>query len=112
MSSTQVVARFNTPEDHDKLVQGIIREKQIRQRIAELKELESRGIKNLGEIEEELEGKRKKERKREGDSYTDKVVVIVGRVRQGEFLGKTMQSSVPTKRCSTSPRKRKNSARS
>ena len=30
----KVLARFNTPEDHEKLVQGIIKEKQLRQRIA------------------------------------------------------------------------------
>lgn len=33
----KVVARFNTPEDHERLVQNIIKEKQLRQRIAELK---------------------------------------------------------------------------
>lgn len=33
----KVFARFSTPEDHDKLVQGIIKEKQIRQRLEDLK---------------------------------------------------------------------------
>jgi hypothetical protein len=33
----KVVARFSSPEEHDRLVQGIIKEKQLRQRIAELK---------------------------------------------------------------------------
>ena len=30
-------ARFNTVEEHEKLVNGILKEKQIRQRIEELK---------------------------------------------------------------------------
>lgn len=33
----KIFARFSTPEDHDKLVQGIIKEKQIRQRLEDLK---------------------------------------------------------------------------
>ena len=33
----KVFARFNTAEEHEKLVQGIIKEKEIRQRIEELK---------------------------------------------------------------------------
>ena len=32
-NSMKVFARFNPPEEHEKLVEGIIREKQIRQRI-------------------------------------------------------------------------------
>ena len=50
----KVLARFNTPEDHEKLVQGIIKEKQLRQRIAELRELQSKGLRNWGDVEEEL----------------------------------------------------------
>ena len=65
----KVVARFNTPENHEKLVQGIIKEKQIRQRIAELKELQSKGFRNWGDVELELESKKKKDdkgRKKDG----------------------------------------------
>lgn len=42
-------------------MQGIIKEKQIRQRIAELKELKARGIRTLGEVEDELDSKKKKD---------------------------------------------------
>lgn len=56
-------ARFNTVEEHEKLVNGILKEKQIRQRIEELKEMKRRGMRTLAEIEEELENKRKKEEK-------------------------------------------------
>lgn len=59
----RVFARFHSSEEHEKLVQGIIREKMIRQRIEELKELKKRGFKTLADVEEELEAKRKKEEK-------------------------------------------------
>ena len=42
-------------------MQGIIKEKQIRQRIAELKELKARGVRTLGEVEDELDGKKRKD---------------------------------------------------
>lgn len=44
----KVFARFNSPEHHEHLVQSIIREKQIRQRIEELKELKKKGFRTLG----------------------------------------------------------------
>lgn len=59
----KVLARFNTPDEHDKLVQNIIKEKQMRQRIAELKELMGKGFRTWGEVEDELQGKRKKDDK-------------------------------------------------
>jgi transcriptional adapter 2-alpha len=46
----KVFARFNTVEDHEKLVQGIIKERQIRQRIEELKEFRKKGFKTLAEV--------------------------------------------------------------
>lgn len=58
----RVFARFSkTAEEHEHLVQGIIREKQIRQRIQELKQFKKKGFKTLAEVEEELENKRKKD---------------------------------------------------
>lgn len=47
----KVFARFNTAEDHEKLVQGIIKEKQIRQRIEELKFYRKMGLKNFEDVE-------------------------------------------------------------
>ena len=47
-------ARFNSADDHEKLVQGILKEKQIRQRIEELKEMKKRGLRTLADIEDEL----------------------------------------------------------
>ncbi len=57
----KVFARFNTAEDHEKLVQGIIKEKELRQRIQELKELKKKGFRTLGEVEDELQNKKKKD---------------------------------------------------
>jgi hypothetical protein len=43
----KVFARFSTSDDHEKLVQGILKEKQIRQRLEYLKDLKSKGFRNL-----------------------------------------------------------------
>lgn len=98
----KVVARFNTPQNHDKLVQGIIKEKQLRQRIAELKELQGRGLKNLGQVEDELDSKKKrddKSKKRDGDSYSvDKVKALIFRVRLEGWLVRIQGLSVLIKR--------------
>lgn len=59
----KVFARFNSVSSHEKLVQAILKEKQLRQKIEELKEFKKKGFKTLAEIEAELEGKKKKEDK-------------------------------------------------
>jgi transcriptional adapter 2-alpha len=75
----KVYARFNSPETHDRLVQDIIKEKQMRQRLEELKEMKRRGVRTLGEIEDELMGRKRKDdrgKKKESDgaSISDKVL--------------------------------------
>ena len=50
----KIFARFSTPSDHERLVQGIIKEKQIRQRIEELEGLKQRGFRNMTEAKTEL----------------------------------------------------------
>jgi two-component SAPR family response regulator len=59
-------------------VQGIIKEKQIRQRLEELKELKRKGFRTLAEADDELESKKKKEEKakKKEDPYgiNDKVM--------------------------------------
>ncbi len=57
----KIFARFNEPDVHDKLVLSIIREKQIRQRIEELKDFKKKGYRNLAEIDQHLETKRQNE---------------------------------------------------
>ena len=69
-------ARFNTVEGHEKLVQGIIREKQIRQRIEELREFKKKGFRTLAEVEQQLENKRKKDEKmrKKGEQFGPSMV--------------------------------------
>jgi transcriptional adapter 2-alpha len=50
----KVFARFNTPDDHEKLVQGIIKEKLLRQRIEELNMYRKLGLKSFEEVEVDL----------------------------------------------------------
>lgn len=57
----KVFARFSTPEEHEELVQGIILEKQIRARLASLKEFKRKGFRSLADLHEDLDGKKKKE---------------------------------------------------
>ena len=45
----KVFARYNNAEDHEKLVQAIIKEKEIRQKIEELKDFKRKGFHNLYE---------------------------------------------------------------
>lgn len=76
----KVFARFNTADDHERLVQAVIKERQIRQRIEELKEFKKKGFRTLAEVEEELDGKKKKEdkmRKKDAEILgIDKVLLI------------------------------------
>lgn len=47
----KVFARFNTPDEHEKLVQGIIKERQLRARIEELRHYHKIGLKTYEEVE-------------------------------------------------------------
>ena len=64
----KVFARFNTPEEHEKLVQGIYREKILRQKIEELRAYKKMGLKTFEEIELYLKEKRNKD-----ENYQKKV---------------------------------------
>ncbi|KAL4486176.1 hypothetical protein ABPG72_012229 [Tetrahymena utriculariae] len=55
----KVFSRFSKPEEHERLVQGIIKEKQIRQRIEELKTYRKLGLKTFEDVENYLNQKRK-----------------------------------------------------
>ncbi|EGR31009.1 hypothetical protein IMG5_119510 [Ichthyophthirius multifiliis] len=55
----KVFARFSTPEEHERLVQGIIKERQIRQKIEELKTYKKIGLNTFEDIEIYLNEKRK-----------------------------------------------------
>lgn len=66
-SLMKVFARFSAPEEHEQLVQGIIKEKQIRSKIQQLEENKKIGFTTLSALQEEIEGKRKKEEKLKKD---------------------------------------------
>lgn len=49
-SMMKVFARFSHPEEHEQLVQGFIKEKQIRSRLAELKDIKKKGFKSVSDL--------------------------------------------------------------
>ena len=57
----KIFARFNTPEDHEKLVQGIYKEKMLKRRIEELRFYKKIGLKTFEEVELYLQEKKKKD---------------------------------------------------
>jgi len=57
----KVFARFSSPEEHEKLVQGIYREKMLRQKIEELRVYKRMGLKTFEEVELYLKEKRNKD---------------------------------------------------
>jgi len=57
----KIFARFNTPEEHEKLVQGIYKEKMLKRRIEELRFYKKIGLKTFEEVELYLQEKKKKD---------------------------------------------------
>lgn len=57
----KIFARFNTKEEQDELVQGIYKEKLLKQRIEELRYYKKMGLKTFEEVEAFLSEKRKKD---------------------------------------------------
>jgi transcriptional adapter 2-alpha len=106
----KVFARFNTAEDHERLVQAVIKERQIRQRIEELKEFKKKGFRTLAEIDEELDGKKKKEermRKKDLESFgLDKVNFPLCRAKLGECAKIPQTRRTKTDRCYWAVKKR------
>lgn len=78
----KVFARFSTADEHEKLVQGILREKQIRQRLEYLKDLKSKGFRTLSDAEEEIENGKRKEEKSRKKEENDKVHLPTLRARR------------------------------
>ena len=46
----KVFARFSTPEEHEQLVQGFIKEKQVRAKLEELRDLKKKGFKTVVDL--------------------------------------------------------------
>ena len=47
----KVFARFSTVEDHQKLIQGLLKERDLRRRLLYLKELKHKGFSSISEAE-------------------------------------------------------------
>lgn len=47
INSMKIFARFNTPEDHEKVVNNLLKERLLREVIEQLKYFKSKGLKNL-----------------------------------------------------------------
>ena len=62
-SMMKVFARFSSPEEHEQLVQGILKEKQIRARLEELKDIKKKGFRSIAELNSELESHSRREEK-------------------------------------------------
>lgn len=60
-NSLKPFARFSTPEDHEKLISGLIRERELRKRIDELSFYKKQGLKTFQDIENYLNEKKKKD---------------------------------------------------
>ncbi len=75
----KVFARFSIADEHEKLVQGVLKQKQMRQRLEYLKDLKSKGYRSLAEAEEEIENAKRKDdkyNKKKDELYGDKVIFI------------------------------------
>jgi transcriptional adapter 2-alpha len=57
----KIFARFNTQQDHEELVQGIIKEKMLRTKIEELRFAKKIGLKTYEELELYMQEKKKKD---------------------------------------------------
>jgi len=57
----KVFARFNTPEEHEKLVQGIYKERMLKKKIEELRFYKKIGLKTFEEVDLYIQEKKKKE---------------------------------------------------
>lgn len=56
----KIFARFNTPEDHEKLVNSLIKERLLREVIDQLKYFKSKGCTTLDQIEKFIDTQKKK----------------------------------------------------
>ena len=57
----KIFARFNSQQDHEELVQGIYKEKMLRQRIEELRFYKKLGLKTFEDVELYSQEKKKKD---------------------------------------------------
>jgi transcriptional adapter 2-alpha len=61
INAMKIFARFNTPEDHEKLVNSLIKERLLREVIEQLKYFKSKGLTSLDQIEKFIDTQKKKQ---------------------------------------------------
>lgn len=59
INSMKIFARFNTEEDHQKIVNNLIKERLLREAIEQLKFFRTKGLTSLDQIEKYIDAKRK-----------------------------------------------------
>lgn len=59
INSMKIFARFNTEEDHQRLVQNLIKERLLREVIEQMKFFRSKGLTSLDQIERYVDSQRK-----------------------------------------------------
>ena len=60
INAMKIFARFNTPEDHEKLVASLLKERLLREVIEQLKFFKAKGLTSLDQIEKFIEIQKKK----------------------------------------------------
>ena len=61
INTMKIFARFNTAEDHEKLVNSLIKERLLREVIEQLKYFKSKGLTSLDQIEKFIDTQKKKQ---------------------------------------------------
>jgi transcriptional adapter 2-alpha len=62
-------ARFNSPDDHEKLVNSLLKERLLREVIEQLKFFKAKGLKTLEEIEKYVDSSKKSHNAAGGTAY-------------------------------------------
>ncbi len=55
INAMKIFARFNTPDEHEKLVNSLIKERTLREIIEQLKYFKSKGLSSLDQIEKYID---------------------------------------------------------
>lgn len=61
LNAMKIFARFNTQDEHDRLVNGLIKERTLREIIEQLKFFKSKGLSSLDQIEKYIDTQKKRQ---------------------------------------------------
>lgn len=71
INTMKIFARFNSPEEHERIVNCIIKERLLREVIDQLKFFKSKGLTSLDQIEKFIDAQRKKSTQGANASYSN-----------------------------------------